>query len=179
MNEPAPVQTEIDVGIRPVDVDDADPIARIYNHYVLETVVTFEEQPVTASEMARRIEEIRSHSLPFLLAESDDRVVGYAHASPWKGRCAYRFSTEVTVYLAPDQTRRGIGTRLYRRLLEELRDRGIHTALGGIALPNDASVTLHERLGFQKVAHFREVGFKFGRWVDVGYWQIRLEPDTL
>ena len=117
---------------------------------------------------------VLSGGLPWLVAEQDGRVLGYAYAGPWKSRAAYRFAVEVTVYLAPGFTRRGWGTRLCEELFARLRERGVHTVVGGIALPNDASVALHERLGMVKVAHFREIGFKLGRWIDVGYWQRTL-----
>ncbi len=120
-------------------------------------------------------ESPRCNNLPWLVAENDSGVVvGYAYASKWKGRCAYRHSAEVTVYLAPDAAAQGVGTRLYEALFSELRDRGIHTAIGGIALPNPPSVALHEKFGMKKVAHFAEVGHKFDRWIDVGYWQVVL-----
>jgi phosphinothricin acetyltransferase len=113
-------------------------------------------------------------SLPWLLWEEEGAVRGYAHASKWKGRCAYRHSAEVTVYLHPAFTGRGIGSKLYEALLADLRERGFHTAIGGIALPNPSSIALHERFGFRKVAHFDEVGWNFGGWIDVGYWQLLL-----
>jgi L-amino acid N-acyltransferase YncA len=163
-----------DIVIRPAVAGYSGAIAEIYNHYVAETVITFEEEPVSAPEMARRIEEARSASLPWLVAEREGKVVGYAYASQWRARSAYRFSVEVTVYLDPGYPRRGIGSRLYEALLPELKTRGIHAALGVIALPNEASVALHEKFGFAKVAHLREVGLKFDRWVDVGYWQLML-----
>jgi L-amino acid N-acyltransferase YncA len=137
-------------------------------------VVTFEEEPVAAAEMARRMAEVQAVSLPWLVAEREGTVAGYAYATPWRTRPAYRFSAELTVYVAPDQGGRGLGSALYARLLAAARDRGLHAVMGGIALPNEASVRLHEKLGFEKVAHFREAGFKFGRWVDVGYWQLLL-----
>jgi L-amino acid N-acyltransferase YncA len=163
--------------IRTAGPNDGGPISRIYNHYVANTIVTFEEEPVSGEQMTGRIEEVRSASLPWLVAEVDRALAGYAYASRWKGRCAYRFSVEVTVYLDPAHTGRGIGSRLFEQLLAELRQRGFRTALGGIALPNDASIALHERFGFSKAAHFEQVGFKFGRWIDVGYWQLLLQPD--
>ena len=123
------------------------------------------------TEMARRIEEAASATLPWLVAEREGRIVGYANARKWRPRSAYRFSAEVTVYVAPDCMRLGIGSRLYEELFPSLRARGIHAVMGGIALPNEASVALHEKLGFSKVAHFKEVGFKFNKWIDVGYWQ--------
>ncbi|MFA6312228.1 MAG: arsinothricin resistance N-acetyltransferase ArsN1 family B [Sterolibacterium sp.] len=160
--------------IRPAIATDADSIARIYNHYILNTIITFEEQAVSAQEMAERIAEVTSASLPWLVAEDDGRIVGYAYASKWKGRCAYRFSVESTVYLDPDCVGKGYGTRLYESLFASLRECGMHVVIGGIALPNPASIALHEKLGMKKVAHFGEVGFKFDKWIDVGYWQATL-----
>jgi phosphinothricin acetyltransferase len=101
-------------------------------------------------------------------------MVGYAYAKPWRPRSAYRFSVETTIYIAPGYQRRGVGAALYRDLLAALRQLDVHAAVGGIALPNDASVALHERLGFKKVGQFVEIGFKLGRWVDVGYWELIL-----
>ena len=160
--------------IRTAMAGDAEAIARIYNHYVASTIVTFEEQAVSIEEMAGRILEIGSAALPWLVAEQDGRIVGYAYASKWKGRCAYRFSAECTVYLDPDCVGMGYGTKLYERLFAALRERGMHAVIGGVALPNPASVALHEKLGMTKVAHFREVGFKFDKWIDVGYWEVTL-----
>lgn len=157
--------------IRDAAPSDAAAMAGIYNHYVMETVVTFEEEPVAAAEMARRIEAVQAASLPWLVAEEGSRVAGYAYATPWKARSGYRFSAEITVYLSPEHGGRGIGSKLYGQLFPILQDRGIHAVMGGIALPNDASVALHEKFGLRKVAHFKEVGFKLDRWIDVGYWQ--------
>jgi len=162
------------VRVRSATADDAEVVARIYGHYIVHTTISFEEQPVAAAEMAVRIAEVLSSSLPWVVAEDAGRVVGYAYAGKWKGRCAYRHSVETSVYLDSQFTGRGIGTQLYRELLAMLRDRSIHVAIGGIALPNAASVALHERLGFDKVAHFRQIGYKFGQWIDVGYWQTSL-----
>lgn len=160
--------------IRAANDDDAQQIVDIYNPYVLDSGITFEEVPVAADEMARRIESTKSHSLPWLVAEQAGAVVGYAYANPWKARTAYRFAVEITVYVKQGCGKRGIGSALYTSLFEQLRARGVHAIIGGIALPNDASVALHEKLGLSKVAHFREVGFKHGRWIDVGYWQLTL-----
>jgi L-amino acid N-acyltransferase YncA len=157
--------------IRPARDADAAALARIYNPYVLETIITFEEQPVSVTDMAARLTQVQQLSLPWLVAERGGRVVGYAYATRWKERSAYRLSTETAVYLEPQSCRQGLGARLYQQLLADLRDRGIHVALAGIALPNDPSVALHERLGFHKVGQLPEIGFKLGRWIDVGYWQ--------
>jgi phosphinothricin acetyltransferase len=153
------------------EFSDSSAIASIYNPYVADTVITFEEEPVQAAEIVRRISDVRSASLPWLVAEENSRVVGYAYANPWKSRSAYRFSVEVTVYVAANSRRCGIGSLLYSRLFSILETIGVHAVIGGVALPNDASVGLHEKFGFNKVAHFQQVGFKFNRWVDVGYWE--------
>lgn len=162
-----------DVVIRPAVPADAAAICRIYNHYVAATVITFEEEPVSEAEMARRIGEVTSKPLPWLVAEDAKAVVGYAYATAWRPRSAYRFSVESTVYLDAAATGRGVGRSLYEALLGDLRTRGVHCVLGGIALPNPASVGLHEKMGFKKVGHLEEVGFKHDRWVDVGYWELR------
>jgi len=153
---------------------DAEGICLIYNHYIRTTVISFEENPVTPAEMAGRIDEVTSGSLPWLVEEQNGKIVGYCYATKWKARAAYRHSVETTVYLAPDVVGKGMGTTLYRELLRQLKESGKHVAIGGIALPNEASVRLHEKLGFKKVAEFLEVGSKFDRWVNVGYWEIFL-----
>ncbi|HZM26020.1 MAG TPA: GNAT family N-acetyltransferase [Gemmatimonadales bacterium] len=158
--------------VRPADAADSAAISRIYNYYILSTVATFEEEAVTAEEIGRRIDAIRSAELPWLVAgDPTAGLVGYAYAAPWKPRSAYRYSVEITVYLAPECSGRGLGTLLYDVLFARLKERSIHAVVGGIALPNPASVALHEKFGLQQVALFKEQGFKFGRWVDVGYWQ--------
>jgi phosphinothricin acetyltransferase len=160
--------------IRTATARDAQAITQIYNHYILNTSITFEEQAISADEMAGRIAEVQAASLPWLVAEQDGQIVGYAYASKWKGRCAYRYSVESTVYLDACAGRKGYGSQLYEQLLAALKQCGMHVVMGGIALPNPASVALHEKLGFKKVAHFSEVGFKFEKWIDVGYWQVKL-----
>jgi L-amino acid N-acyltransferase YncA len=160
--------------LRAATIADAAAIAGIYNHHVLNTIVTFEEDAVTAADMAQRITEVSSSALPWLVWEENGVVLGYCYASKWKSRCAYRYSVEATVYLANGATRRGIGTQLYQALIAALKARGIHGILGGVSLPNPASVALHEKLGFVKVAHFKEVGWKFEKWIDVGYWELLL-----
>lgn len=150
---------------------DAAQICSIYNHYILKTVVTFEEVPVQVEEMARRIVDITSR-FPWFVCERDGVVCGYAYAGPWKERSAYRYSVESTVYLAPQVAGQGIGTLLYSALLTALRGTDVHCVVGGISLPNEASVALHEKLGFIKIGHFREIGRKFEKWVDVGYWEL-------
>ena len=157
--------------IRTVRDEDAPAIAALYNHYVEKTIVTFEETPVDAEEIGRRIAAVRAVPLPWLVATDGTALLGYAYATPWKARFGYRFSVEVSVYLDPAATGRGLGSALYRPLFDDLQARGLRSAIGGIALPNDASVALHQKFGMSKVAHFVDVGTKFGRWIDVGYWQ--------
>jgi len=160
--------------IRLATTDDAASIAAIYNHYVLNTSISFEEEAVSNAAMAARIRET-TESLPWLVSEDEGEVLGYAYASKWKARGAYRYSVESTVYLKHGTTGQGLGTKLYDRLLSDLRSRGMHSVIGGIALPNAASQRLHEKMGFRKIAHFEQVGWKFERWIDVGYWQLILQ----
>ena len=163
---------------RPALPADAPAIASIYNHYILTTTISFEEAAIDADDIAQRMAAVRSAGLPYLVAEDDGAVIGYAYATPWRVRRAYRSSVETSVYLRDGLQARGTGTTLYRALLAELTAGGYHLAIGGIAQPNPASVALHEKLGFEKAAHFKEVGCKFGGWVDVGYWQLTLgTPD--
>lgn len=163
------------VTVRAATPDDASDVALIYNHYVSRTAATFETEPVHPAVMADRIGQCQAAGLPWLLAERNGGLLGYAYAVKWKPRQAYRYSCETTIYLHPEHTGRGVGRRLYGDLLKRLRAAGYHTAIGGIALPNAASIALHERLGFRKVAQFREVGYKQGRWIDVCYWQLLLD----
>jgi L-amino acid N-acyltransferase YncA len=143
--------------IREARIEDAEAICKIYNHYVINTIITFEEDPVSLGEMQDRIAKV-TLTFPWLVTEEDGIVIGYANANNWKVRSAYRFSVETTIYLHPDFVGKGLGSKLYASLISELRDRSLHSAIGGIALPNESSVALHERLGFQEVAQFKEVG---------------------
>lgn len=165
--------------IRPATTQDAAEVAAVYNHYVQTSTATFEESPVADTEMASRISTVHGHGLPWLVADADDgddgTLRGYAYATPWRPRSAYRFAAEVTVYVAQDSVGQGVGAALYGQLLPAVRECGRTTVLAGIALPNPGSVALHERCGFGKVAHLERVGFKQGRWIDVGYWQLALE----
>jgi L-amino acid N-acyltransferase YncA len=162
------------IDIRPATPLDAGALCAIYNPYVATTTISFEEDPVADADMASRISDVAAAGLPWLVAQESGRIVGYAYATKWRVRPAYRHSVESSVYLAQDATGRGLGRVLYAALLDELRRRGLHLVIGGIALPNEASVGLHEAMGYRKVAHFSEVGMKFGRRIDVGYWQRTL-----
>ena len=141
-----------------------------------DTVISFEDVPPTAAEMAARIERLTS-THAWLVAEDGGEVLGYAYACPHRERAAYRWATEVTVYVDPRHQRRGAGRALYEALLERARRAGYRIALAVIALPNDASVGLHEACGFKLVGVYRGIGFKHGTWWDVGWWQLELLDD--
>jgi L-amino acid N-acyltransferase YncA len=161
--------------IRPASSLDASATCAIYNHYVGTTTISFEEVTVSAPTMAQRIADVIEADLPWLVIEVDGQLAGYAYATKWRVRSAYRYSVESSIYMDPAFAGRGLGRKLYGALLEDLRTRGRHLVIGGIAQPNPASVALHESLGYRKVAHFSEVGLKFGRWVDVAYWELKLD----
>lgn len=159
--------------IRPVKSVDAEAICAIYNHYVQNTCISFEEEEVTAVEMSRRIMDV-TETLPWVVIENEGIVDGYAYATKWRVRSAYRFSVEISVYLAPDSIGKGYGASLYAHLMDQLATLGVHAVIAGIALPNEKSIKLHEKMGLRKVAHFEQVGFKNQQWIDVGYWQKML-----
>ena len=162
------------ISLRTGDIADAEQIAAIYNHYVIHSAISFEETAVNPQEISGRMYDAQAKGLPWIVAEERQATLGYAYATPWRTRSAYRRSVEVTVYVAPERTGNGIGALLYAALLTQLRQSGLHTAVAVIALPNPASVRLHERFRFEKVAHLKQIGYKMGRWVDVGYWQLLL-----
>lgn len=161
--------------LREARLEDAEALAEIYNYFVLNSIVTFDLEPKSVESFRERLQ---GASLPWLVCTSVERVVAYSCASPWKSRCAYDRTVESTLYVRPEFARRGIGMRLYRELLARLESAGLHTVLGGISVPNEASVAMHVKLGFERVGCMREVGWKFERWIDVEYWQKRLEPPT-
>lgn len=162
--------------IRPADPErDAGACAEIYAPYVAGTPTSFEEIAPDAREMGQRMRRVQA-THPWLVAERDGCVVGYAYGSRHRERAAYRWSCDVAVYVAAADHRRGVGRALYEALLALLREQGFHTAVAGITLPNEASVGLHEALGFEPVGVYREIGWKDGAWRDVGWWQARLRP---
>jgi len=164
---------ETRVNIREAQPTDGSAVCGIYNHYVLHTTITFEQEPVSAPDMAGRIAEVGA-THPWLVAETEGGVIGYAYATRWRSRAAYDRTVESTIYVSSDALGAGIGYPLYTALLEALRRRALHAVVGCIALPNPGSVAFHEKCGFLKVAHFPQVGRKFDQWVDVGFWQLLL-----
>ena len=159
--------------IRTACAGDAPSICAIYNHYIEHSYATFEEAVLAPEEMRRRIEETTA-TYPWFVWEDNGEVVGYCYGRRWRERAAYRHSVEATIYLKPGAAGQGTGSILFEVLLAELRSRGFHCVIGGVSLPNPASVALLEKFGLKKVAHFSEVGYKLGRWIDVGYWQMVL-----
>lgn len=159
--------------IRNIETKDLQHICDIYNHYILTTHASFETEPVTQEEMERRMQEYTSN-YPWLVYEENGKVLGFCYASKWRPRPAYRYTAEVTIYLEKDHLSKGIGKLLYQELFSQLKSQAIHSIIATIALPNEKSQALHEGLGFEQVAHFKDMGFKLEKWIDVGYWQKML-----
>jgi L-amino acid N-acyltransferase YncA len=152
---------------------DAAACAAIYAPYVRDTPISLEEHAPTAREIAQRIQTTtRTH--PWVVAEDETSVIGYAYATRHRERACYRWATDVTVYVAPESQRRGVGRALYQTLFGLLVKQGFRMACAGITLPNPASVGLHESLGFQPVGVYQNIGWKHGAWYDVGWWQLDL-----
>ncbi|MES2137669.1 MAG: N-acetyltransferase family protein [Pseudomonadota bacterium] len=162
--------------IRLATAADAPALAGIYRPYVEHSRISFEERPPDAEEMAARM---RSPLHPWLLVEDAGNVLGYAASSPYHRRPAYRWTVETGIYLAQQAHRRGLGRRLLSEMIGLLTRQGFVTAIGAIALPNDASVALHEKLGFTPSGTYHGVGFKLGEWTSVGLWQKNLAPRTV
>ncbi|HEY0050556.1 MAG TPA: GNAT family N-acetyltransferase [Pyrinomonadaceae bacterium] len=160
------------MNVRCVTPGDAAQIAGIYNYYIETSHATFELDAIDSAEMENRMRESLARDYPFFVCEANGEILGYAYGRQYRPRRAYRHSIEVSVYIKNGAQGNGIGTRLYERLFPEIRQRDFHAIIAGISLPNEASIRLHEKFGFEKVAHFREVGFKFGGWIDVGYWEL-------
>jgi L-amino acid N-acyltransferase YncA len=165
------------IKIRFAEADDAAGILAVYGPYCDGTVISFENAAPTVEQMRERIERITKQH-PWLVCEIDGEIAGYVYACPHRERAAYRWAVDVAVYIAPQHQRRGIGQALYSVLLQILRAQGYFKAYAGVTLPNPGSVGLHEAVGFQQLAVYPGVGFKFGKWLDVGWWQLDLRPQT-
>jgi phosphinothricin acetyltransferase len=166
----------MELALRDAGAADGPGCRDVYAPYVTGSAVSFELEPPTAEEMARRIAEAqRQHA--WLVLDDGGRVAGYAYGGPFMARPAYRWASTVSVYLEPGRRRTGSGRALYEALLARLEERGFRTALAGIALPNEASVGLHRAMGFEPVGTYRAVGWKHGRWHDVAWYQRSLTPD--
>lgn len=160
--------------IRPVTPADHEAILNIYNHYVTDTIISFETEPLTLSEMSRRINDISSKYPYFVCEASDGSIAGYCYAHQWKERAAYSNTLETTIYLSPHHTGSGIGRELMETLIDSCRKSGFETLIACITYGNHASCRLHENLGFTKASHFHRVGKKFGLSLDVVDYQLIL-----
>ena len=159
--------------VRRATSNDSGQILEIYRPIVEDTVISFEIKPPSRDEISRRIESVlNTHE--WLVAESDNGIAGYAYASPYRQRHAYRYSAETTVYIRQDQRQQGLGRLLYDALFESLASIGYRRAYAGIALPNEQSIALHEAMGYEHIGVFKEAGFKFERWHDVSWWQRKV-----
>ena len=159
--------------IRPIRSSDAAAICSIYNYYIENSCATFEETPLGVGEMEERIHAICA-DYPYLVWEDGGEILGYAYAHRWKDRSAYRHTAEFSLYVRNGFHGRGLGHALTEALLTEIRKMNIHAVVSGIVLPNDGCIAIHEKLGFRKISHFSEVGYKFSKWLDVGYWELIL-----
>jgi L-amino acid N-acyltransferase YncA len=164
-----------DVHVRPMMAADLGAVRDIYNHYVATSTCTFQVEPDTAEEREAWLRD-RGPAHPAVVAEVEGSVAGWAALSPWKSRCGYSRSAEASVYVRHDMHRKGIGRLLLADLVARGRAAGLHTIIGGACTEHPASLALQEALGFVRVAYFREVGYKFGRWLDVAYMQLMLSP---
>lgn len=159
--------------IRPATINDAAAIVAIYNEYVLNTTITFEVDAVSVDEMAQRIAEFSANH-PYLVYEDGGKVLGYAYAHQWKARAAYAHTWETTVYVKSDARHRGIGSLLMNELIGASRQAGVRVLIACITEENAPSVALHKMLGFQQVSCFKQVGYKFNRWLGVSDFELIL-----
>lgn len=159
--------------IRDVQFKDSEDICDIYNHYIRNTSISFEKEEVSKGIILDRIEET-SENFFQIVYEEGESVLGYAYISPFKSRAAYKNTVECSIYIKHTEGGKGIGSKLFSELIKRCKSMNFRTIIGVITLPNEKSIALHEKFGFEKVAHFKEVGFKFGRWVDVSSWQLLL-----
>jgi len=159
--------------IRPVDIKDAQALLDIYNYYVLHTAVNFDIEPLSLQTFLDKIQTI-TEGYPFIVYEEDQVILGFAYGSRFRPRAAYNYAAESTVYVKHTAQGKQIGSKLYEALIGKLKATDLHTVLGVLTIPNEASIKLHEKFGFNQVAHLKDVGMKFGKWQDVGIWQLKL-----
>lgn len=160
--------------IRTVEWEDVKRITEIYNYYIRETIITFEEEEISAEEMKRRIGLILDRNYPFIVHEENDKITGYAYLNNWRSRPAYNITLETSIYIDKDCCGKGIGTKLYAALIDRTKEMNLHSLIGGISLPNEASRNIHRKFGFELVGNFKESGLKFGKLIDVEFWQLML-----
>lgn len=159
--------------IRNATIQDSKKICEIYNYYIENSIVTFEEEKITAAEIENRMKTIQEKFF-WIVYEEENEIKGYAYITSFKGRSAYNKSVECSIYVDNNELGKGIGTALFMELLNRVKALNLHVLLSCITIPNEKSEILHNKFGFEKVAHFKEVGYKFERWIDVSYWQLIL-----
>ena len=159
--------------IESVKLADADEILSIYAPYVENTIVSFETKVPEREAFIKRVKDI-SAEYPYFVCRDNGKIIGYAYASRYRVRDAYKHTVECSIYVSGDIHRQGVGTMLYDALFDELKKRGYHIALAAIAYPNEESIAFHESFGFEKVGHLKEVGYKFDRWLDLVWLEKRL-----
>lgn len=164
--------------VRTATINDIPQILQIYNYYIKETIITFEMEQLDAIEMTSRFNEISGKYEWIVWQDENNNILGYAYYNSFRPRAAYQYSVESTVYLRHDSRAKGIGKQLYQELLKRFDKSIYRVILGTISLPNEPSVRLHELYGFKKVGHLESVGFKFGQWIDVGYWQLTKDIES-
>ncbi|MFI1745849.1 GNAT family N-acetyltransferase [Thalassobellus sediminis] len=158
--------------IRKVHIDDAQELLNIYNYYVLNTVITFDLEVSKLNSFTKKIIDIKAE-FPFIVYQEAGEILGYAYGSKFRARPAYNYTVETTVYVKHGAHGKQIGTKLYKELLKLLKQSHFHIALGVLTIPNEPSIKLHEKFGFNQVAHLKEAGLKFGKWHDIGFWQLK------
>lgn len=163
--------------IRGVEIRDAADIAAIYNYYIRETIITFETEEIDTAEMENRIKKILEAGYPFIVHEENNKITDYAYVGKFRERSAYSESLETSIYLDINEKGRGIGRKLYKRLIELSQEAGVHVLIGVVSYPNLASQRLHESVGFEKAGVIKEAGKKFGKYIDVEFWSYILGKD--
>ncbi|MGB5417847.1 N-acetyltransferase family protein [Algibacter sp.] len=160
--------------IRVLNIKDAKELLDIYNYYVLNTTATFDIEPIKIEAFTEKLVLISSE-YPFIVYEEENEILGYAYGSQFRPRAAYNYVAESTVYVKHTAHGKQIGTKLYAELIRLLKETDLHSVLGVLTIPNEGSIKLHEKFGFEQVANLKEVGFKFGEWLNVGIWQLKLK----
>ena len=163
------------MNIRDITLNDASAVCRIYNHYIENTVITFETSPVTGEEMQKRIQEVIDSECPWYIGEVDGKIAGYVYLHNFHPRTAFSKTKEVAIYLHKDYLEKGFGSALINYLLRKINTKEIHVLIAGITIPNEKSIRMHEKFGFKQVSLMKEVGWKFNQWVDIGYWQLTFD----
>lgn len=164
--------------IRLIEPDDINEVFSIYCYYIENTVISFEIVPPALSEFTTRVITI-SNNYPWLVYVKDNKIIGYAYGSKHREREAYQWSADVSVYLHKEATGKGIGTKLYKALFTLMENLGYYNLYAGISLPNEKSIRIHEKFGFSLIGIYKKVGFKFNRWIDVGWWVKSIKSNTV